>query len=53
MNKITDKREEAFLNMALDYKKQYKECAWWKFKKRNKLYKSWQSALQLMMRYAK
>ena len=53
MNKITDKREEAFLNMALDYKKQYERCAWWKFKKRNKLYKSWQSALQLMMRYAK
>ena len=40
-------KEEVFLNMALDYKKQYKECAWWKFKKRNELYKSWQSALGL------
>tara|TARA_R110000772_G_C13117285_1_gene421422 strand:- start:92 stop:241 length:150 start_codon:yes stop_codon:yes gene_type:complete len=48
-----DKREETFLNMALDYKRQYNECAWWKFKKRNELYKSWQSALELMMRYAK
>ena len=48
-----NKREETFLNMALDYKNQYKECAWWKFKKRHELYKSWQSALDLMMRYAK
>ena len=48
-----NKREETFLNMALYYKYQYKECAWWKFKKRHELYKSWQSALDLMMRYAK
>jgi len=46
-------REARFLEMAIDYKEQYKSCAWWKFKKRNELYKSWQSALQLMMRYAK
>jgi len=45
-----DKREETFLNIALDYKKQYKECAWWKFKKRNELYKSWQSALHLLIK---
>ena len=53
MSKRADKREETFLNMALDYKKQYKECAWWKFKKRDELYKSWQIAVELMMRYAK
>ena len=53
MSERADKREETFLNMALDYKKQYKECAWWKFKKRDKLYKSWQIAVELMMRYAK
>ena len=48
-----DKWEETFLNMALDYKKQYKECAWWKFKKRIELYKSYQSAFELFIRYAK
>ena len=46
-------KEAIFLEMAIDYKKQYKECAWWKFKKRNELYKSWQRALELMIRYAK
>lgn len=46
-------REARFLEMAIDYKGKYKSCAWWKFKKRNELYKSWQNALQLMMRYAK
>ena len=47
-----DKREEIFLNMALDYKRQYNDCAWWKFKKRIELRKSWQSALELMIRYS-
>ena len=46
-----DKREEIFLNKALDYKRQYKECVWWKFRKRRELYKSWQSALDLMVKY--
>jgi len=46
-------REARLLEMALDYKKKYNECAWWKFKKRNELYKSWQSALELVLRYAK
>jgi hypothetical protein len=45
-------RETRFLEMALDYKKQYNECAWWKFKKRNELRKSWESALELMIRYS-
>ena len=42
-------REEMFLDMALDYKKQYKQCAWWKFKKRNDLYNCWQRTLLLMV----
>ena len=50
---MMSKREETFLNMALDYKKQYKECAWWKFKKRIELYKSYQSAFELFIRYTK
>ena len=45
-----DKKEEAFLNMAVAYKKQYEECAWWRFKKKNELFNSWQSALQMMVR---
>lgn len=51
-NIMTD-REERFLNKALDYKKQYEECAWWKFQKRSELYRNWQSALDLMIRYSK
>ena len=50
---MMSKREETFLNMALDYKKQYKECAWWKIKKRIELYKSYQSAFELFIRYTK
>jgi len=46
-----DKREEIFLNKALEYKKQYRECAWWKFRKSRELYKNWQSALDLMVKY--
>jgi hypothetical protein len=45
-------KEETFLQLALDYKNQYNECAWWKFKKRHKLYKSWKGALQLVLRYS-
>lgn len=48
-----DKRQETLLNLALKYKKQYNECPWWKFKKRNKLYKNWQLALELMVKYVK
>jgi hypothetical protein len=49
---MTNKKEEMFLNMALDYKNQYEKCAWWKFRKRDKLYKNWTSALELMVRYS-
>ncbi len=52
-DKIMVDREERFLNKALEYKKQYEECAWWKFKKRSELYRNWKSSLDLMMRYAK
>ena len=48
---MLDKREEIFLDKALKYKREYRKCAWWKFKKRRKLYKSWQSALDLMVMY--
>jgi hypothetical protein len=46
---MTNQKEEAFLRMALAYKKQYEECACWRFKKREELYKNWKSALDLMM----
>lgn len=51
--KILNKKEETFMKMAIEYKKQYEECDWWKFKKRNELYKSHLSAINLMVRYAK
>jgi hypothetical protein len=41
-------KEEILLKKALDYKTQYKECAWWKFTERRELYKLWQSALELL-----
>lgn len=34
-------REETFLNMALEYKKEYENTAWWKFCKRSELKKNW------------
>ena len=46
-------REETFLRMALEFKKQYEETAWWKFKKRAELKKSWYSARECMIRYGK
>lgn len=45
-------KEEVFLNMALQYKEQYDLTSWWKFKKRNELYKKWQSALELTVKYS-
>lgn len=46
-----NKREEILLDKALEYKKQYKDCAWWKFRERRDLYKSWQSTLELIFMY--
>ena len=51
--KIMETREETFLRMALEFKKQYEETAWWKFKKRIELKKSWYSARECMIRYGK
>lgn len=48
---INKELESQFLNMALDYKKQYESTSWWKFRKRKELYKNWQSAKNLMVRY--
>jgi len=39
------------LEMSHNYKEQYDECVWWKFNKRNKLYKSWLSGIDLAMEY--
>jgi len=46
-----DSRAVTFLDMALDYKKQYENTPWWRFKKRRELKKDWYSARELMMRY--
>ena len=46
-----DKREEIFLNMALDYRGEYNKCKWWQFKKKDKLWRNYQSALELALRY--
>lgn len=42
--------EEAFLNLALDYKRQYEECAWWRLSRRRELLRLWRSAANLMIR---
>lgn len=42
-----------YVKMALQYKKRYEECSWWKFKKRNNLYKSWQHCLNLIIKHSK
>jgi len=44
-----DERQQAYLNMALEYKKKYKECSWWKFKKRRYLKSMWKSGLDLII----
>jgi len=42
--------EKFFLKMAESYKKQYNECAWWRFMKRRKLNKKYYIALGLEAR---
>ena len=49
---MTD-REEAFLDMALKYKREYDSTPWWKFAKRIELKKNWYSARECMVRYGK
>lgn len=51
MMNINKELESEFLKIALDYKKQYDSTSWWKFKKRNELFKNWQSAKDLMVSY--
>ena len=46
-------QEEAFLDMAIKYKKEYNTTSWWKFRKRIGLKKSWYSARDCMVRYGK
>jgi hypothetical protein len=45
--------EDRFIDIALDYKRQYDKCAWWRFKRRHDLFSLWQGALALAIRYAK
>ena len=42
--------EEHYCEVALEYKKAYKECRWWQFKKKKYNYDMWQSGLDMMMR---
>lgn len=44
--------EEHFLNMALDFKKQYENTVWWKFKKRKELKRNWYVARECMVKYS-
>lgn len=44
-------KEDAYIDLALKFKKEYEECKWWQFKKRIELYGLWQSALQMAMKY--
>ena len=46
-------QERGFMDLAFKYKEQYKSTAWWKFKKRYKLKRLWDSALDCMVRYGK
>ena len=49
---MLNKKEEMFLNMALEAKEEYEKCSWWKFRKRYTLYNKWQNALDLMIKYS-
>jgi hypothetical protein len=44
------KKEEILLNLALNYKKEYLSCPWWKFIKKNRLYNQWQDTLDTIIR---
>jgi len=46
------KREQVFLEKAIEYKKMYKQCSWWKFRRRRELYRLWKSSLGLMVKYS-
>tara|TARA_R110000772_G_scaffold236358_1_gene347997 strand:+ start:263 stop:409 length:147 start_codon:yes stop_codon:yes gene_type:complete len=45
-----DVKEKAFLDLAIEYKKEYETTKWWKFRKKNKAYNNWQKSLRLMVR---
>ena len=42
-------KEPSYLEIALTYKKRYKECSWWRFKKRNYLKCMWHIGMDLMI----
>lgn len=43
-------REDAFLDMAMKYKKEYEQTSWWKFSKRLELKKDWHASRECAMR---
>ena len=45
--------EELYLEKALDNKKKYEQCSWWKFKERKCYYNEWKYAMKLMVKYSK
>ena len=46
-------KEKRFINIALKYKNQYRQCSWWKIVKRRRLYGKWKSALDLAIKHSK
>ncbi|MBC8306667.1 MAG: hypothetical protein H8E55_64280 [Pelagibacterales bacterium] len=45
-------RGNLFLDMALEYKREYDNCPWWRIFKKQGLYASYESALELAMKYS-
>ena len=42
--------EEKYFTLAIEYKKAYKECKWWQFKKKKYNYDMWQSGIDMAMK---
>jgi len=46
-----DAREQELLKLAIEYKEEYEDTKWWKFRKKNKAYENWQRSLRLMVKH--
>ena len=51
MSKINEIREATFLDLAKEYKDKLDKTPWWMFRKRHKLERLRQSALECMIKY--
>lgn len=48
--KIMNIKEQELLKLAIEYKKEYENTSWWKFRKINKAYNNWQRTLELIVK---